>query len=472
VPPPTAHSVPVFVLSAQVGPWIAGSGEVPDDVPMAYVHSSVLDAPLDEVFAWHGRPGALRRLMPPWQPVHVVREADSLRDGRAVLGMPFGVRWVAQHGDFDPPYRFVDELTSLPLRWRHRHEFTETERFGARVTRLTDRVDTWLPSAMLRPMFRYRHRQLADDLRTHQWAAERGVTGLTVAITGASGLVGTALAALLTTGGHRVIRLIRHDPVNVDERRWRPDDPAPDLLRGVDAVVHLAGASAAGRFTDGRRKAVRDSRVGPTRGLAELAARGGPRVFVTASGISCYGHDRGDEWLTEDSERGDGFLADVVAEWEAATSAAAEAGVRVVCVRTGVVQSPRGGALRVQRPLFAAGLGGRLGHGRQWLSWIGVDDAADVYHRAVVAPDLSGPVNAVSPTPVRNAEYAEVLAKVLHRPALLPIPSIGPRLLLGQQGATELTEASLKVRPAKLEKADHRFRMPELESTLRHLLGR
>jgi uncharacterized protein (TIGR01777 family) len=439
-----------------------------NDVPMTYVHSSVVNAPLDEVFAWHGRPGALRRLLPPWQPVRVVREASSLRDGQAVLGMPFGVKWVAQHGQFDPPHRFVDELTSLPLRWRHRHEFTVTERFAAPATRVTDRVDTWVPSALLRPMFRYRHRTLADDLAIHRWVADQGVSGLTVAMTGSSGLIGTALSALLTTGGHRVIRLVRHTPSGPDERLWQPAKPAGDLFDGVDAVVHLAGASIAGRFTAAHRAAIRDSRIEPTSRLAELAARGGPEVFVAASAIGIYGPDRGDEWLSEDSPRGEGFLADVVTDWEAA---AAPAGVRVVQVRTGLVQTPRGGVLRLQRPLFAAGLGGRLGAGRQWQSWIGIDDLLDVYLRAIVSRELTGPVNAVSPQPVRNADYTRTLAKVLHRPAMFPVPAIGPKLLLGDQGATELAEASQRVRPAKLVAAHHHFRHPELAGALSHLLG-
>ncbi|HEX3589866.1 MAG TPA: TIGR01777 family oxidoreductase [Pseudonocardiaceae bacterium] len=437
---------------------------------MAYVHSSVLAAPLAEVFAWHGRPGALIRLTPPWQPVGVIAEADTLRDGKAVLGLPFGLRWIAQHGDFEPPDRFADELTSLPVYWRHRHEFTEADLAGDPATRLTDRVDTLVPSALLRPMFRYRHRQLADDIATHRAFADR--PRLTVAMTGSSGLVGTALAAFLTTGGHRVIRLVRRAPADADERRWQPGDPDPDLLDGVDVVVHLAGVGIGGRFTGAHRAAVRDSRVGPTRALAELAARGGPAAFVSASAIGYYGPDRGAHWLSEDSERGDGFLADLVADWEAATTPARDAGLRVVRVRTGIVQSARGGTLRLLRPLFAAGLGGRLGDGTQWLSWIGIDDLVDVYHRAVVADDLAGPVNAVAPNPVPNREYTAVLAKVSRRPAIVPVPRFGPRLLLGEQGAAELALAGQRVRPARLRTAGHRFRMPGLEATLRHQLGR
>ena len=182
--------------------------------------------------------------------------------------------------------------------------------------------------------------------------------------------------------------------------------------------------------------------------------------------------NRGDELLTETSERGSGFLADVVADWEAATSPADEAGIRVVHVRTGIVQSPRGGTLRLLRPLFAAGLGGRIGNGEQWMSWIGIDDLVDVYYRALLDPQLTGPVNAVTPYPVRNREYSAILARVLHRPALVPVPALGPQLVLGAEGAAELTEASQRVEPAVLRATGHAFRYPELGPALRHVLGR
>jgi uncharacterized protein YbjT (DUF2867 family) len=262
---------------------------------------------------------------------------------------------VAQHdaAAFDPPHRFVDALSaqgpaSWPARiigkWRHTHEFSG-ESTG---TRVYDHVDTPVPAAALRSTFVYRHRQLADDLAAHRDAAEAGAKPLTVAVTGASGVVGSALTAFLSTGGHRVIRL-------------EPERPAPDLLSGVDAVVHLAGASIA-------------SRIGTTRRLAEAAARAddGPRTFVSASAIGIYGSDRGDALLSEDSAHGEGSPADVVAEWEAATAPAVQGGLRVVTVRTGIVQSARGGTLRL-----------RPGSARQWLSWIGLDDLLDVYYRAL-----------------------------------------------------------------------------------------
>jgi uncharacterized protein len=445
---------------------------------------SVVDHPLDEVFAWHTRPGAMRRLVPPWQPMTVVAETSSLADGRAILGLPGGLRWVAQHepSGYDPPHRFVDVLSSDGLRsmparvvarWRHTHGFEDASDADAARTRVHDRVEAPVPGAALRSTFVYRHRQLADDLAAHRDAALCGPRPLVIAVTGASGLVGSQLTAMLSTGGYEVIRLVRRSPSGPGELQWDPQRPAPGLLDGVDAVVHLAGESIAGRFTDAHRHAIRESRIEPTRRLAELAGRtGGVRAFVSASAIGYYGFDRGDALLCEESVRGDGFLADVVADWEAATAPAAEAGLRVALVRTGIVQAANGGTLRLMRPLFSAGLGGRLGTGRQWLSWIGLDDLIDVYYRAIYDERLTGPVNAVAPKPVRNVDYTKALAHVLHRPALLPVPSLGPRILLGEQGARELAQASQRVMPTKLQAVGHRFRQPAVEDVLAHQLGK
>jgi len=408
---------------------------------MGLTYSSVVDASVDEVFAWHARPGAITRLAPPWQPVRVIHES----------------------------------LESLPLSavlpWRHTHEFSPV---GEQATLVTDVVDTPLPARALRSMFVYRHRQLAGDLAALARARMICPDMLTIAVTGSGGLIGTALTALLSTSGHRIIRLVRRPPQHAGERYWRPEDPSPDLLNGVDAVIHLAGASIGGRFTPERKNEIRESRILPTRLLAELAAAIAPqglRAFVSASAIGLYGPDRGEEILTEASPRGEGFLADVVADWEDATTPAAAAGIRTVRVRTGIVQTPRGGMLRLLSPLFEAGLGGRLGSGKQWLAWIGLDDLLDIYLRAVLDPGLSGPVNAVAPEPVRNIDYTRTLAGVLRRPAVLPVPGFGPRLLLGDEGAREIAQASQYVRPERLIAAGHTFRQPELEGALRHLFG-
>lgn len=443
---------------------------------MGITHSVSLAADLQQVFDWHARPGAMTRLTPPWTPMTVQRESASLRDGQAVLSFPGGLRWVAQHqpSGYRPPHAFVDELTSQPFRsfvsWRHEHEFAAE---GDR-TRITDHVQSAVPAAMLRPMFEYRYRQLVGDLAAHAWAASHEPGPLTVAITGSSGLVGRQLAAFLSTGGHRVIRLVRHAARHPDERRWLPHNPDPELLDGIDAVIHLAGASIAGRFTGRHKQSLRDSRIEPTRRLADVAARAtdGPSSFITASAIGIYGPDRGDEILTETSAPGEGFLADLVVDWEQAAASAADAGLRTVQVRTGIVQTPAGGVLQIFHPQFAVGLGGRLGGGRQWMSWIGIDDLLDVYLRALVDPELRGPVNAAAPHPQRNVDYASQLAQVLRRPALLPTPALGPQVLLGREGAIELAQASQLVQPQRLIEAGHVFRWPDLTPALSHVLGR
>ncbi|MEV0787981.1 TIGR01777 family oxidoreductase [Kribbella sp. NPDC050459] len=442
---------------------------------MGLTRSAVVAAPRSEVYAWHERPGAIVRLTPPWMPVSIEQEATDLSGGTAVLGFPLGFRWIARHSSAEVPQRFVDEfdtpLARQIVHWRHTHEFVAEDDDH---TRVVDDIRSNVPGFLLRSMLEYRHRQLADDLAALQRAHATGMRPLTVAVTGTHGTIGRSLCALLSTSGHTVVKLVRGEPRGTDERRWDPASPDRSLLEGIDAVVHLAGASIAGRFTPQHKQRLRDSRIGPTTALAELAAAtdGGPSVFVSASAIGYYGADRGDEELTESSARGEGFLAELVSDWEQATEPAAAGGLRVVQVRTGLVQTPAGGTLKALYPLFAAGLGGRLGSGEQWQAWIGIDDLLDIYHRALYDDQLSGPVNAVAPAPVRNQDYAAVLARVLHRPALLPTPSFGPRLLLGAEGAGELAEASQRVVPTRLVEAGHVFRYAELEPALRHLLGR
>lgn len=443
---------------------------------MGLLYSSAVRGTPEEVFAWHSRPGAIRRLMPPWQPVRVGQEASSVRDGQAILLLPGGLRWVAAHDpdSYDAPRQFADSLLpplGTALRWRHTHRF---EPVPGGDTAVIDEVATPVPPWLLRPMFGYRHRQLAGDLAAHARAREVCPEPLTIAITGASGLIGSSLAALLTTGGHRVIRLVRRPPRHSGEREWRTDAPDAGLLAGVDAVVHLAGAPIGRRFTEAGKREIMASRTGPTRALATLAATGQnrPKAFICASAVGFYGADRGDEILDEDSGRGDGFLANVAAAWEDATGPAEAAGIRTVRIRTGIVQTPGGGTLRLLYPLFEAGLGGPLGDGMGWQAWIEIDDLLDIYLRAITDPALTGPVNAVAPGEARDAEYAAVLGRVLRRPALIPVPAAGPRLLLGAEGARELALASQRVRPKALAEAAHSFRYPGLEGALRHVLGR
>ena len=443
-----------------------------------------------EAWDYLAAPGAFVRISPPFMPLRPVRQADSLRDGTAVLeprtalpgplGVRFGPRWTAQHdpSGYVEGERFVDRCVSEPYAgltgWVHHHTVTAAPDGTAL---LGDRVTARVPGRMLAPVFAYRYRTMAMDLdriRRFSWQPGdgEGRRTLTVAVTGASGLVGTALTALLGVAGHRVLRLVRGTPRGPDERRWDPSGPAPDLLDGVDVLVHLAGASIAGRFTDAHLATVRDSRIGPTRRLAELvAARDGATAMVSASAIGYYGADRGDEILTEDAAAGSGPLAEIVAGWEADCDPARRSRARVVTVRTGIVLSAAGGMLPPLAAITRTGLGGRLGSGRQWMSWISLDDLTDVYLRAVVDPTLTGYVNAVAPEPVTNRDFTRALGAVLHRPTLIPVPGVAPALVLGTRGSDELAMADQRVDPGALRDLGHPFRYPGIRAALAHELG-
>jgi uncharacterized protein (TIGR01777 family) len=297
-----------------------------------------------------------------------------------------------------------------------------------------------------------------------------------ILITGSSGFVGSSLVPFLTSGGHQVVRLIREgSAVSEGASVWDPDRCViePDALKGFDAIVHLAGESiAAGRWTEAKKERIRRSRVEPTRMLSEVLAglKNPPPILVTASAIGYYG-DRGGDLLTENSHPADGFLADVAHAWEDATRPAAEAGIRVVNLRFGVVLGQSGGALAKMLPPFRMGAGGRLGSGRQYMSWISLDDAIGAIDHALATDELHGAVNVVSPRPVTNAEFTRTLGRVLSRPTIFPVPAIAARLAFGEM-ADALLLASTRVQPARLIRTGFKFRHPDLESALRHLLGR
>ena len=327
--------------------------------------------------------------------------------------------------------------------------------------------------ALLERMFGYRHRVTAADLAAH--AGCRGDKAMKVAITGSSGLVGGALAPFLTTGGHEVVRLVRRPPRANDEVRWDPEAGVVDAaaLEGVDAVVHLAGENiAGGRWTEARKARLRSSRVGPTRLLAETLAglKRKPQVLVSASAIGYYG-SRGDAWVIETDAAADDFLGRLSGEWEGAAEAARRAGIRVVHPRIGIVLSPAGGALGKMLLPFKAGLGGVLGPGTQYMSWIALDDLLGVIHHLLDRQDIEGPVNAVAPEPVTNAVFTKTLGRVLGRPTVAPAPAFALRLAFGEMADAALL-GSTRVKAERLLATGYRFRFPDLEGALRHLLGR
>jgi uncharacterized protein (TIGR01777 family) len=295
-----------------------------------------------------------------------------------------------------------------------------------------------------------------------------------VAVTGASGLVGSALVPFLSESGHEVVRLVRRAPRGEDEVRWDPARGEIDGagLEGVEAVVHLSGENlAGGRWTKARKTRIRDSRVGSTELLARALAalKRPPGVLVSTSAIGYYG-SRGDAWLTESSPVDDGFLGRLCADWEAAAAPAAEAGIRVVHPRLGLVLSRPGGALGKMLLPFRAGLGGVVGPGTQYMSWVAMDDVLGALRHALVGGVLEGAFNLVAPEPVTNREFTKTLGRVLGRPTVAPVPAFALRAVLGEMAEATLL-ASTRVRPRRLEEAGYAFRFPTLESALRHVLG-
>lgn len=297
-----------------------------------------------------------------------------------------------------------------------------------------------------------------------------------ILITGSSGLVGLALVPFLTSGGHQVFRLVRSQArSDKNEISWNPDAEIIDLasIEGMDAVVHLAGENiTAGRWTKARKERIRESRVHGTHFLAESLARLSrpPKVFASASAVGYYG-DRDDEVLKETSSSGSGFLAEVCREWETATEAAGRTGIRIVTLRFGIILSPSGGALAKILHPFRLGLGGVIGSGQQYMSWIAIDDVAGAVYHVVRTGVLRGPVNIVTPNPVTNREFTETLAKVLSRPAKIPLPSIIARLAVGEM-ADALLLASARAVPEQLQISGYKFRYPRLGDALQHLLGK
>jgi uncharacterized protein (TIGR01777 family) len=457
-----------------------------------------MPAPLASLWTWHIRPGALERLTPPWDPVRVLaRSAPDVGEGTQVtLQVPVGpflVTWIAEHQDVKPPHGFSDVQIHGPFaHWIHRHEMAED---SPAASVLEDRIEFEGPlgapgralarrlvARRLPALLRYRHETLAADLAAH--ARVSGRARLTVGITGASGMLGTALTHFLTTGGHRVVRFVRgqrrpdqRPASDIDAVVDAPWDPArgflaPDRLPRLDVVVHLAGAGVADRrWTAQRMALIRDSRVQGTvtlaRALAALEHR--PEALLCASAIGYYGFE-GTRPIDEHAPMGGGFLADVCGDWEAAAAPARAAGIRVTHARIGLVLSPAGGVLKAALLPFRAGLGGVVGLGGQGMSWVGLDDVLGAFYHAMYDRDLAGPFNVTAPEPVSNRVFTEALGRALHRPTVVPVPPAGLRLLLGRQMADETVLASAWVRPARLEAAGYAFRHRTLDAAFAHYL--
>lgn len=453
-------------------------------------YRSHLAVPAADVFRWHAQPGALERLTPPWESVQVLeRTGDGMTDGtRVTLGIrlgPLRCRWVSEHRAYCQDAQFCDVQIAGPFaRWEHTHRFVPD---GASASYLEDHITYALPlgvmtrlgaGALMRRkldrLFAYRHRVTKHDLSIHRTYREK--PPLHVLVTGASGLVGAALVPFLTTGGHRVTRLVRSAPrPGQAEIAWQPETGtiAASALAGVEAVVHLAGENiATGRWTAEKKARIRASRVEGTRLLCQALAQleHPPHVLVSASAIGYYGN-RGVEVLHEDSAPGSGFLAEVCQAWEAATAPAVQRGIRVVQLRFGMVLSPAGGALAQMLLPCKLGAGGVIGSGQQSMSWIALDDALGAILHAIMTPSVQGPVNAVAPQALTNREFTTGLGRVLRRPTVLPLPAAAARLAFGEI-AEALLLASARVEPRRLVDTGYVFGYPDLDSALWHLLGK
>jgi uncharacterized protein (TIGR01777 family) len=459
-----------------------------------FTRRTPVDAPAEALYAWHARPGALARLSPPWLDAEVLRHTGVDEGDEAVIRLGLGpakLRWVAEHYDHVPGVGFRDVQAEGPFaHWVHSHRFLPD---GPARSILEDEIKYGLPLAPLstaaRPLvgralaraFAYRHRVTKEDVERHHAA---GLAPTTVAITGATGLLGSALAAFLLTGGHRVVRLVRS---REDAARWDRGEAERAVYWNVergevdldaldeaapDVVVHLAGeALFALRWTNDKKRRIWESRTKGTQLLARALARLGrpPRLLLSGSASGYYG-DQGSAFVTEAAAPGEGFLAAVVQAWEASTAEAERAGIRTVHLRSGVVLTPAGGMLGLLLPLFRAGLGGYAGDGRPFLPWIALDDwLYAVLH--LMAHEVEGPVNLSAPTPVTSRRFAEALGGVLRRPAVVPAP--GPLLrVAGGEAARELALTSLRMLPQRLLDSGFTFAYPSVDAALRHSLGR
>ena len=455
-------------------------------MPSFHVRST-MPVSADELYDWHSRPGAFERLAPPWQHMSIEEQRGGIEQG-AVLRFrihqgPLSIRWEAYHDRHEPGRSFRDVQARGPFaRWLHTHRF---EPIDADHSALDDHVEYQPPlhavtgpmfSALFTPqlerMFAFRHRRTMQDLTRHTRYADR--PSLRVAITGGSGMIGRALTAFLRTGGHEVL-IITRSPEGEDQIGWDPREDRIDAsrLEGVDAVINLAGEPVSQRWSEETKERILESRRQSTALIARTisALEDPPSVLVSASAVGYYGHERGDQICTEQTPPGDDFLARVCLEWEAASDPAREAGIRVVHPRIGIVLSPQGGALEALLTPFKMGLGGRVGSGKQWMSWIALDDAVGALHYLMMERDMEGPVNLSAPHPVTNAQFTKSLGRALGRPTFLPTPTFAIKAALGSEAAETMLLGGQRALPRVLDERDFEFFYPKLQGALDHLLG-
>ena len=463
-----------------------------------FERSTSIDCDRQDLFQYHSNPGALNRLIPPWEKVTIEQRSDSLKVGSEVVmrnslfGLP--IRWHARHTELRDPESFQDIQLSGPFKsWVHDHVF---ESKGSGHSILHDRVEfetklgvlgkLGLPlvRSKLSAMFEFRHLTTQADLRFQDFLRQH-ISGRTlrVGVTGSSGLIGRRLVDMLSVLGHQAIRILR--PVSTDHRAldfplssqavvWQPGKGFSDesSMKNLDAVVHLAGKGIAStRWSESAKQSIRMSRIEGTQTLVKDLCKldSPPKGLICASGVGIYG-DRDSEVLDETAEIGDGFLAELARDWEKSAMEFETSGNRVAIGRLGIALHPKNGALAKLLLPFRLGLGGAIGNGRQFWSWIHVDDAAAGFLYLAANPKCSGVYNLVAPEQTDNRTFSKTLAKLVNRPLLLPVPAFAARLLLGEM-ADAMLLASTRANCGRLNDERFPFRATRLEDCLRHILG-
>ena len=469
----------------------------------AFESTLEVSVPVEKLFSWHENPGAFERLTPSFDPVKVSKRMGGVDGGTVYIDMkagPIPLTWVAQHHSYKKNVQFLEDQTSGPFvgplpfwngTWHHQHLFKKVDSKNSIVT---DRLNydfpmdpfgsifgSWYTKKRLKQMFAYRRNITENDL--YEQSKYKGKP-LDIAVTGGSGLVGAELMPYLTTAGHKVENIVRGRPKK-GELGWNLQKGTISNLEGKDAVVHLAGEPInkpiAGvvpvPWTKWKRKEILESRVKGTRILAEHLAslNNPPKVLVCASAIGYYG-DNGGALLSEDGGNGNDYFSRVVKEWEAAAKPAIDAGIRVVFLRLAPVMSPLGGALQVLSLPAMLGSSPPVAGGKQWWSWIAIDDVIGSIYHSIITESLSGAVNVASPNPVRQKEWAATLAKVFwgrlgKLTTLIPVPGFILKTFLGEFGDV-LALSSIKVDSSKLIESGYKFRFEDLEDCFRHLLGK
>jgi uncharacterized protein (TIGR01777 family) len=455
--------------------------------PELFEKQSRIGAPADLLYEWHAREGAIRRLSPPWAPLQIISKTPGVEKGtRVKLKIktgPIFSPWDAEHIESEPGRMFTDSQIKGPFKtWRHTHRFTP-EGDGCI---LNDSIEFAMPFPLnhsrfvtsfirkdLDRIFRYRHTVTKRDLASI--LSGKINRPLKVAITGASGLIGSNLSPLLTTGGHQVSTLVRRQPVpGKDEIFWNPDKGilSEKDMEGFDVVIHLAGENIGEvKWTESIKERLTASRVKGTRLLAETLSKLSkpPSVFLCASAIGYYG-DTGSNDTDESAGPGTQYISRMCDEWETACEASVKAGIRTVNMRIGVVLSPEGGALSKVLTFFKTGLGSTMGAGGQFMSWISIEDTLYSMIHLIANEGIEGPVNLSAPNPVTNKEYTKILAGLLNRPAILRIPEKLIRSRFGQMGEEILLSGS-RIRPARLLETGYSFIHPDITSALKEVLG-